>query len=425
MASVLDRVAEGLVSFGTGIPQSEIDNIRANRDINQSNARIAEINAQIAEGEPARIDAEARRQAQLDALRQAAAGGDQRAIEQLIAIDPKVGADILKAGGINTKQRLEAASRFTAAMLATDDPAQQDALIRQRITEVANREGDPGNPQDTASLLDMTPEEREPILRTMQAATQTQGNATSKLGAGALVRGPDGELAFSAPVLTPDGNLVTQTSSLPAGSQVVTRQGGETPGEVQERTVETAGGSQAAREAAITAEVPDRDAAKTAAERRTNNITAAITAADAAPVISRAIELLDSVDTGGFAAAALAAKQTFGIESADEAELSNSLGKAVLSQLRDTFGAAFTEGEGQRLERIEASFGKSTEGNKRLLSQAKRLLDRAIDRGINSAIENEDFGAAQQIKDARDFSLSTEAPLSADEQAELERLRAL
>jgi hypothetical protein len=44
-------------------------------------------------------------------------------------------------------------------------------------------------------------------------------------------------------------------------------------------------------------------------------------------------------------AASLAAKKFFGVESADEGELSYLLGKAVLTKLRATFGAAFTVGE--------------------------------------------------------------------------------
>jgi len=129
-------------------------------------------------------------------------------------------------------------------------------------------------------------------------------------------------------------------------------------------------------------------------------------AADSYANIKRGIELLGEIETGGIDRVSIAAKQFFGVEGADEAELSNRLSKAVLSQLRETFGAAFTESEGRRLERIEAGFGKSTAGNKRLLRQAERIILRSARRGIHAAKSSGDMETAMEIQDALDFSLS-------------------
>jgi hypothetical protein len=59
-------------------------------------------------------------------------------------------------------------------------------------------------------------------------------------------------------------------------------------------------------------------------------------------VLRRGLDILKTLETGGVQAASLAAKKFFGVESADEGELSYLLGKAVLTKLRATFGAAFT-----------------------------------------------------------------------------------
>jgi hypothetical protein len=115
------------------------------------------------------------------------------------------------------------------------------------------------------------------------------------------------------------------------------------------------------------------------------------------------MQLLEGVKTGGWDNAKLKAKQLFGIESANEAELSNRLGKAVLSQLKSTFGSAFTEGEGRRLEVIEAGYGKSTAGNMRLLRDALKLTTRSIDRGIRSAELIGDWDAADEIRKAKEL----------------------
>lgn len=174
------------------------------------------------------------------------------------------------------------------------------------------------------------------------------------------------------------------------------------------RQAADAGATQASREGATTEAIPDQVAARTRSERFATQVDEGFAAADALPVINRAVELLGTVKTGGINAAALAASNWLGVTGADEAELSNNLGKAVLSQLRSTFGAAFTEREGARLDNIEANFGKSTEGNKRLLEQLKRMVEREAVRGMNAARSMGDEETANSIREAMSFSLSTD-----------------
>lgn len=144
------------------------------------------------------------------------------------------------------------------------------------------------------------------------------------------------------------------------------------------------------------------------AKRDQDNINAGFVAADSLPILNRGLELLDLIGTGKPAEIALAFKNAFGITGADEGELSANLGKAVLSQLRSTFGAQFTEKEGDRLAAIEAGFGKSTPTNKRLLGQAKRLVERTVKRGAKSARDIDDEELALEIEAAANFSLAPE-----------------
>ena len=146
--------------------------------------------------------------------------------------------------------------------------------------------------------------------------------------------------------------------------------------------------------------------AKDTATRNSGYIESGIQAADALGTVKRGIELLDEVKTGGINNVALKASNLFGVTGADEGELSANLGKAVLSQLRATFGAQFTEREGARLAEIEAGFGKSTQANKRLLEQAQKILDRAARRGLAAAVETGDSFSADEIRKALNFSLS-------------------
>ena len=145
------------------------------------------------------------------------------------------------------------------------------------------------------------------------------------------------------------------------------------------------------------------------ASRNQTFITEGLAAADSLPTLKRAIELLDTVSTGGIDNVALWAKNTLGVTGADEAELSANMGKAVLSQLRSTFGAAFTEREGERLQNIEAGFGKSTEGNKRLLQQAQKLVERAARRGMEAAKQAKDDFSYSEIEKSMGMSLNPAA----------------
>tara|TARA_R100000541_G_scaffold12840_1_gene21367 strand:- start:6705 stop:7940 length:1236 start_codon:yes stop_codon:yes gene_type:complete len=140
------------------------------------------------------------------------------------------------------------------------------------------------------------------------------------------------------------------------------------------------------------------------AKRKQGFIDSGIEAADSVANIKRSIELLKSVKTGGFDKAAFNIRQVFGVEGADEGELSANLGRSVLAQLKPIFGAAFTAAEGERLEKIEAGFGRSPAANKRLLESAVKLADRAARRGLAAAKDQGDTFTANEIKEAMAFT---------------------
>jgi len=142
---------------------------------------------------------------------------------------------------------------------------------------------------------------------------------------------------------------------------------------------------------------------KTKEERRVIRIGTGVDAAKGIPTVVRGLELLEIVSTGGPQALSLAVKQRLGLEGADEGELSNKLAKSVLSQLKDVFGAQFTEAEGERLERIEAGFGKNTKVNKRLLNEILQVAKRQAKQGIKDAVAAEDFETAAAIKNSMEF----------------------
>lgn len=209
-------------------------------------------------------------------------------------------------------------------------------------------------------------------------------------GASAIIE-RDGQQGISTAIFDPNTGEASAKFA-PIGGQLVSKLG-ETGQEQSRRKVDEAGKTAAA---------------KGKADFQQQNIESGLAAADSTAVIRRGLELLDSVQTGGFNAAKLRARQAFGIEAADEGELSSLLGKSVLSQLRETFGAAFTEREGARLEGIEAGFGRSPAANRRLLDNALKLATRAAERGIDAADAAGDTATADDIRSALEFTLGTE-----------------
>lgn len=325
-----------------------------------------------------------------------------------IADDPALADQFFKTAGIDTDAKREEAAAFAFNVRNAPEEQKTD-LINKRVLQITSRGGDP---KDTLELLDATPELRNTILKGVEAAALTAGqrqageisSQRAKTGASAkafapvtLVNPKTGEKVPHIPTFDPaTGKARLEIADLPEGFEL---------------SKET---SEEKRQADVAVAAAKKEAEATGAgkaKRRQVAIDKGLDASEGFANLVRAQDLLNLLDTGGIDAVSLRAKQIFGVEGADEAELSNRLSKAVLSQLRATFGAAFTEREGASLKDIEANFGKSTEGNRRLIAQAMKISDRAAKRGIRAAEASGDTEAAQDIRDALAFRLDVEAPL--------------
>ena len=134
-------------------------------------------------------------------------------------------------------------------------------------------------------------------------------------------------------------------------------------------------------------------------------------AAEMLPVIRRSIALLEDIPTGGMDKFKMRVKTFFGVESADEGELAQNLGKAVLSQLRKTFGAAFTEREGDRLAEIEAGFGKSPKANMRQLRNLLAFNEEFFRQGLVAAEDLDDQAALKSMRGLNSVQLGLDEGL--------------
>lgn len=152
--------------------------------------------------------------------------------------------------------------------------------------------------------------------------------------------------------------------------------------------------------------VQAKEQAKLEEQRSQDFINKGIVAADSIPTLKRSIELLKSVKTGGFQSALIRAKGAFGIQGADEGELTYNLSKNVLSQLKSTFGAQFTEREGAWLNRIESGIGRNNATNIAIINQALKTAERKVKKAISIAKKNGDWDTVAELEDLMSFSLS-------------------
>lgn len=327
-------------------------------------------------------------------------------LSQLYQMDPQRTQQLVQfqqqqqqAAQAQQKQEAEQVVRSAQFVLESQAPKQLMQVAFPQLVDALTEQGVDFKSMDddqVRELANRTIAQYSPIAGMGPAGGDTRVQSTQIL--------EDGEIA----VVRSDGTLQRtgeyarnpmQIAEIEGGMALVDRLSGRT------RQLSDAQGEIAA--SASRKEAEGRAAATGTAEatRWAGQISDGLAAADALAITRRGLDLLKDTSTGGVNALALWASNRLGITGADQGELSANLGKAVLSQLRATFGAQFTEREGARLAEIEAGFGKSTAANRRLLEQAAQIMDRTARRGIQAAEKAGDEFAAKEIRDALDFRL--------------------
>lgn len=242
-----------------------------------------------------------------------------------------------------------------------------------------------------------------------------KGAAPVQFGAQETFRDEEGNLFFGTQQKDPQGRSVkTVFSPFPGGPEQpvgrvrIVDESGMTHEEKAQIDVAKAK-EKADIEISAAAEIEEQKGlGKARGERSAKVIELGADSAKGVATIKRSLELLETVRTSGFNEALLSVKRFAGVEGADEGELAQNLGKAVLAQLRDVFGAQFTVEEGKRLERIEAGMGKGVEANKRLLNNLLQFTIKKSEDGIEEAVRVRDFATADRIQKDLDFVLDAD-----------------
>ena len=289
-------------------------------------------------------------------------------------------------------------------LLQTFPDADPSDTMRIRDNAIAARQGDPIALRELATELTSAtstgyatgilqrPEELTP------EGVVVGGNLVDKRTGNILYQAPAADQGFeSSPGITRYRNGVAVQYSRTGQRQVIDELGNIVTGEAARDAIQRGVESGVTEQGDIAAATAG---GRAMSERAQAIITAGVEALPQFRTLTTAIGLLGDVKTGGFEAAATRARSLFGVESGDEGELSKLLATSVLQQLRPIFGAAFTAAEGERLERISASIGRSTETNMRLLNEALQIARTAAEKALDRAQEAGDFSTVREIETA-------------------------
>jgi len=275
---LLRRVGQGLVSFGTGVPQSQIDTIRADRDTAQSQARVSEVQAQQAEG--AAVEDQ-----RFNSLANIAfgEGPDANKAKRALAIQfPERFDKINSSLGVINDEKRASLSQFAANALDIPFGPERNAFIKRRVDE------DPERFTHTAQLLDSRNElSQNRVLRAAQfsALSPEDRLAQSNREREAAAQADRGENTPSD--LVTFNALVDAAAERDAAGQPTDR---AIAAQTELRTRAPAGTS-AAERIANDPELGDRIADQKEAEK-----FAASTGADRAKRIDSALERVQNID---------------------------------------------------------------------------------------------------------------------------------
>ncbi len=346
------------------------------------------------------------------------------ALARIIARDPKIGKAFIDLRDSGTAAQQE------AARIEAERGLREGIILKRLKTPEAKRkklgqmaDAAVAEGKDVTAITDLINLDDDALnlaiedkitlgtdIKTLSKSLGGAGTGKFTKAPGVIVETSPGVFQQSIPVLNDATGKIEQTL-VPITGEPVSRLG-ETAGAQTIRAIGEAAGVAGARRAEeLRTAAPiasEKVRGQSEQQRIQTQIEEGFASADQLGTVNRTLELLDTVDTGNFENIQAQAEAFLGIQGADKTELMANMGTAVLARLRETFGAAFTEREGKLLQDFSAGFGKSTAGNKALLTRAKKLIQRKAQRGIAAAVRNKDFAAAEEIQKALDFKVGPE-----------------
>ncbi len=164
MSDVLRRIGKGLISFGSGIPQIELDRMElANAQTAQQTANEATA-GQLRQLQLEEAQRSVDRQARIRQL-QAAAPTNPEAWRELIYTAPEIAEKVVNSVGLTSDLQRDQMGMFLTEFLThADRPDIQDQMLRNRGAGLLM---DGRSPVETLSGLDIPPDERNQVAQAL------------------------------------------------------------------------------------------------------------------------------------------------------------------------------------------------------------------------------------------------------------------
>lgn len=364
------------------------------------------------------------RKDRVSALLEAAQSGDEQALAELATLEPNA-AEVLMSGQTQRAKQTQLAQetqltqekeaqnlkfRKMANIAMTAKSLEDPVKIRAYLQNELRQEQDPDIKNEILDSLNMSDDQLVFDLDSAIASAQANLGELVSLGAdkkgvqfgaqqtfkdsqGNLFFGTqkrDAQTGATESTLSPIGNAPDQ----PVGQVQMVGTFGETAKESLERKL-----AEAKAKADIDLET---DISKLTGKKREERIDAVIDTGIASvsviPTYDRMLELIDVVSTGGIQAGIQRARQLFGWEAADLAELDALFKESVLGNIKQ-LGANPTEGERKFIVEASGSIGQNPAVLKRLITRRKKEAVSAVEKGLKFANQRGDDDALFLLKD--------------------------
>lgn len=297
-------------------------------------------------------------------------------INEMAVISPDAAKNFKDAlFNLDKTDAFRAGMALYAAAASSSDKAQVEALKQSKdifsMTSVPFAEG-------TQDMID-TPygPERDKKMMDAVAALQGMGILPAPKDVFGTPTGASGSDGVHSVHFFDDGSAVGVTKD--KKSVYFDAEGNELTGEARKIAIDKA------RKSGVDIEAMKKEAVESAKAKVTNYqdlVSTGKNAADNLPDILTSLDLLQRVKTGGWEGAKLRVKNFLGVESEDEATLTNLMAENMLKKLRPTFGGAFSAQETKFMENISAGIKKSGPGNigvyKQVADKYRFYINRAM-----------------------------------------------
>jgi hypothetical protein len=262
------------------------------------------------------------------------------------------------------------------------------ALASERAGFISQLGGDPSDTNRIQELAISTLQGSQDAFQALGA--ELNAGVQAAIAGGFIPEGQEGRTFAPIDIVSEEGDVVSVIPTVVDG-KVVNLPVGARPKATPEQAADIAVGKTEKVEGIKTGEQRKRTRQEQQDVRENEFITSSFTAAQELPDLRRSIELLNTVETGGFEQAKLAAQDFFGVTPADIGELRGLLGQNILAGL-SAFTGAISEGERQFLQEISANIGQGKEVNRRQLMRLKRIQENALRRGAEILQRRADEG---------------------------------